>query len=277
MTAYNAFGTHPALPERALDKSNLHAGKVFLVTGAAGGIGAGIVATLVAQGARVAAADLEIGRVQTATAALGDAALPLALDVSEQASITSAVAAARSWQGRLDGLVNAAAIALHAPPLEHDLDIWRRQFEVNVFGAYEVARQVAKGMIADATRGAIVNVASEAGKVGHAETMIAYSASKAAIISMSRMLSAGLAKHDINVNCVCPGSVATPMLHAVAKVYSSISGEPEGDVFDKMVSSQLKRHTTPTEVARTISFLLGDDAMLIRGQAINVDGGDTPY
>lgn len=277
MTAYNAFGTHAALPERSLEKSDLHKGKVFLVTGAAGGIGAGIVATLVTQGARVAAADLDAARVKTATAALGDAVLPLALDVADQASITAAVAAAKAWQGRLDGAVNAAAIALHAPPLEHDLDIWRRQFEINVFGAYEVARQVAKAMIDDGVHGAIVNVASEAGKVGHAETMIAYSASKAAIISMSRMLATALAKHDINVNCVCPGSVATPMLRAVAQVYSGISGEPEQDVFDKMVSSQLKRHTTPTEVARTISFLLSDDAMLIRGQAINVDGGDTPY
>lgn len=277
MTAYAGFGTHAALPERKLERSDLHKGKVFLVTGAAGGIGAGIVATLVAQGAHVVAADLDAARVGKALASLGDAVLPVAVDVADQAAIAATVAKARAWRGRLDGLVNAAAIALHAPILEHELDIWRRQFEINVFGAYEAARQVAKIMIEDGVPGAIVNVASEAGKVGHAETMIAYSASKAAIISMSRMLSTGLAKHDINVNCVCPGSVATPMLHAVAEVYSSISGEAEEDVFDKMVSSQLKRHTTPTEVARTISFLLSDDAMLIRGQAINVDGGDTPY
>ena len=277
MTAYAGFGTHAPLPERSLGRSDLHKDKVFLVTGAAGGIGAGIVSTLIAQGAFVVAADLDGERTAGVVARHGEAVLPVALDVADQASITAAVARARDWRGRLDGLVNAAAIAQHAPVLEHDLDMWRKQFEINVFGAYEAARQVAKIMIADGTSGAIVNVASEAGKVGHAETMIAYSASKAAIISMSRMLSAGLAKHDINVNCVCPGSVDTPMLRAVAKIYSSVSGEPADDVFDIMVSSQLKRHTTPVEVARTISFLLSDDAMLVRGQAINVDGGDTPY
>lgn len=272
MTAYAKFGSHPPLPVRSRVKTQVHAGKTFLITGAAGGVGAGLVSTLLDAGAFVAAADLDPSRIPP-----DPRVLPLAVDVANAASVSAMVEQALAWRGQLDGLVNGAAVALHAPPLEHDLDIWRRQFEINVFGAYEAARLVAKSMIERKITGAIVNISSEAGKIGHAETMIAYSATKAALISMTRMLSAALAANDINVNCVCPGSVATPMLRQVADVYSSLSGEPPEAVFEQMVSGQLKRHTTPEEIGRCISFLLSDDAMLIRGQAINVDGGDTPY
>ncbi len=142
--------------------------------------------------------------------------------------------------------------------------------------AYEAARLAAKTMIGKGVKGAIVSVASEAGKKGHKESL-AYSASKAALISVTRMLSAALAPHDINVNCVCPGGVATDMLREVAVAYGALAGLVPDEVFPKLVSSQLLRHIEPAEVARTISFLLSDDALIIRGQAINADGGDTPY
>lgn len=106
---------------------------------------------------------------------------------------------------------------------------------------------------------------------------LAYSASKAGLISMTRMLSETLATHDINVNCVCPGGVATPMLREVSVAYSGVTGEAPEAIFDKMVSQQLVRHLQPIEVARVVSFLLSDDAMLVRGQAVNADAGETPY
>ena len=94
---------------------------------------------------------------------------------------------------------------------------------------------------------------------------------------MTRVLSAALAPHDINVNCVCPGGVATDMLREVAVAYGKLVESAPDAVFEKLVSSQLLRHIEPAEIARTISFLLSDEAMTIRGQAINADGGDTPY
>jgi len=94
---------------------------------------------------------------------------------------------------------------------------------------------------------------------------------------VTRVLSAALAPHDINVNCVCPGGVKTDMLREVAVAYGKLAGAAPDDVFGKLVSSQLRRHIEPAEVARAISFLLSDDAMIIRGQAISADGGDTPY
>jgi NAD(P)-dependent dehydrogenase (short-subunit alcohol dehydrogenase family) len=94
---------------------------------------------------------------------------------------------------------------------------------------------------------------------------------------MTRVLSAALAPHHINVNCVCAGGVATDMLCEVSVAYGRLVGAPAAEVFPLLVSSQLQRHIEPIEVARTISFLLSDDAIIIRGQAFSADGGDTPY
>jgi len=251
-------------------------GKGIFVTGAAGGIGRAIAEHLIGQGASVVVADLNENAARSAAASLGEKAYGVAMDVGLPGSIANGVAAAETVLGQVDGLVNCAAIVRHADPLEISWDDWRRQFEVNLFGAYEASRLVAKSMIAAGTRGAIVSIASEAGKKGHVESL-AYSASKAALISMTRMLSEALADNDINVNCVCPGGVATPMLREVSVAYSGITGEEPEKIFDKMVSQQLVRHLQPVEVARVVSFLLSDDAMLVRGQAVNADAGETPY
>jgi NAD(P)-dependent dehydrogenase (short-subunit alcohol dehydrogenase family) len=198
------------------------------------------------------------------------------MDIADPTSIAGAVAASEAKLGPLDGLVNCAAIVIHADPLATAWPDWERLFRINLFGAYEASRLVALSMIASGARGAIVSVASEAGKKGHMESL-AYSASKAALINMTRVLSTALAPHDINVNCVCPGGVASDMLREVAVAYGRLAGEAPDEVFPQLVSSQLLRHIEPVEVARVISFLLSDDAVIIRGQAVSTDGGDTPY
>ena len=268
---------HAPLPVRARRAGPVHAGKGFIVTGAAGGVGRATAELLLAEGAHVALADVRQAALDRTVAAIGDPkAFAIVLDAARPASIASAIAAAEAGLGRIDGLVNCAAIVIHADPLEIAWSDWEKIFSVNLFGAYEAARLAAKSMIANGVRGAIVNVASEAGKKGHKESL-AYSASKAGLISVTRVLSAALAAHDINVNCVCPGGVATDMLREVAIAYGKLVDSPPDDVFGKLVSSQLLRHIDPSEVARTISFLLSDAALIIRGQAISADGGDTPY
>jgi NAD(P)-dependent dehydrogenase (short-subunit alcohol dehydrogenase family) len=268
---------HAPLAARSAQPTNRHAGKGFIVTGAAGGIGRATAELLLAEGARVVLGDVRREALDATIAAFADKrAFAATLDVSDPASISGAISEAERLLGRIDGLVNCAAIVVHVDPLETPWRDWERTFQVNVFGAYEAARLAAKHMIAKGVRGAIVSVASEAGKKGHKESL-AYSASKAALISVTRMLSAALAPHDINVNCVCPGGVATDMLREVAVAYGALAGAAPDEVFPKLVSSQLLRHIEPAEVARTISFLLSDDALIIRGQAINADGGDTPY
>ncbi|MBN8994956.1 MAG: SDR family oxidoreductase [Rhizobiales bacterium] len=276
MSKYSTTDNVRPLPVRSPDVFPVHRGKGIIVTGAAGGIGRAIAELLLAEGATVIVADLREDAVAATVKSLGGKSHGVAMDVGSQESIAAGIAASEAALGRIDGLVNCAAIVRHADPLEISWDDWRRQFEINLFGAYEAARLVAKHMIATGTRGAIVSIASEAGKKGHKESL-AYSASKAGIISMTRILSEALAAHDINVNCVCPGGVATPMLREVSVAYSGVTSEPPEAIFDKMTSQQLVRHLQPIEVARVVSFLLGDAAMLVRGQAVNADAGETPY
>lgn len=277
MGEFSTRPPHQPLPIRARRPGDIHAGKGFIVTGAAGGVGSATAELLAAEGARVALADVRPDALDKAVQAIGDSkAFGVALDAADPTSIARAIAEADARLGRVDGLVNCAAIVIHADPLETSWKDWEKTFSINLFGAYEAARLAARSMIAKGVRGAIVNVASEAGKKGHKESL-AYSASKAALINMTRVLSAVLAPHDINVNCVCPGGVATDMLREVALAYGKLVDAPPDEVFAKLTSSQLQRHIEPGEVARTISFLLSDDAVIIRGQAINADGGDTPY
>ena len=277
MGQFSTRPPHRPLPVRDPVRSKRHQGRGILVTGAAGGIGRATAELLAAEGARVALADIRPDALEAAVATTGSAeAFAIPLDLAEQNSIARAVAAAEARLGRIEGLVNSAAIVVHTDPLETAWADWERIFRVNLFGAYEASRLVAKSMVASGARGAIVSVASEAGKKGHMESL-AYSASKAALINLTRVLSAALAPHDINVNCVCPGGVATDMLRDVAVAYGKLVDAPPGEVFPQLISSQLQRHIEPVEVARTISFLLSDDAIIIRGQAISADGGDTPY
>jgi len=279
MSKYSTTQAVRTLPVREPPVFPVHDGKAFLVTGAGGGIDRAVAELLLAQGAKVAIADLKAEAVASTTTELGGSAkgaFAIAMDVASEDSVARGVALAGERLGLIDGLVNCAAIVLHADPLAIPRSEWQRQFDVNLFGAYDVSRLVAREMIAKGARGAIVSIASEAGKKGHKESL-AYSASKAGLISMTRMLSEALAPYDINVNCVCPGGVATPMLREVSVAYSSVTSEPAPAIFDKMISQQLVRHLQPIEVARVTSFLLSDEAMLIRGQAVNADAAETPY
>jgi len=248
----------------------------MIVTGASGHLGRATAKLLGQQGAQVAVCDLEAARVEATVQELAPYGRfhTVPMDVAAVDGVADGVALAIERMGGVDGLVNCAAIVAHGDPLDVPRSDFESTFAVNVFGAYEVARRVARHMIDTGTHGAIVNVASEAGRKGHIDSL-AYSASKAALISVNRMLSETLHRHDINVNAVCPGGLETPMLHEVADAYSALTGDTPAQVFEAMKSDQIGRHLQPDEVARTISFLLSDEALLIRGQALNVDAGDT--
>jgi NAD(P)-dependent dehydrogenase (short-subunit alcohol dehydrogenase family) len=252
MGQFSTRPPHSALPPRPAKNFALHAGKGFLVTGAAGGVGCAAAALLAARGARVALADVRAEALKAAVATTASPeAFAVVLDAADPASIAATVRSAEARLGRIDGLVNCAAIVIHANPLEAAWADWERIFRVNLFGAYEASRLVAKSMIAAGVRGAIVNVASEAGKKGHIDSL-AYSASKAALINMTRTLSTALARHDINVNCVCPGGVATDMLREVAIAYGQLVDATPAEVFAQLVSSQLRRHIEPDEGAHDL-------------------------
>lgn len=278
MPEYWITAPHDALPARPRKRHfPVHEGRTIIVTGAAGGVGSATVQLLLAEGARVAAWDIRNEALDTAFPQADDASLfKVQCDLGNKESIEDAFESSLAHFGAIDGVVNNAAIVRRGDPLDLTWDDWTATMSVNLYGAFELARLAARSMIEKGLAGSIVSVSSEAGKKGHTQSL-SYGASKAALISMTRILAASWAPNNINVNCICPGGVGTEMLWAAAANYARLSGEKVEDVFPHLRSSQLKRHITPEEVARTISFLLSDDAMIIRGQAVNTDGGDTPY
>ncbi|HJU80580.1 MAG TPA: SDR family oxidoreductase [Acidimicrobiia bacterium] len=250
-------------------------GRRYIVTGAAGGIGSAITQVLVERGGRVAMVDLDGERVQEAALRFEPGqVLPLSCDVTNEADVAAAVeSVVDSWNG-IDGLVNNAGAVVLDTAWDAGASDWRRQLDVNVTGTFLCSRQV--GSHLKERGGAIVNVASNCGKVGY-KNMAAYNAAKAAVISLTRSLAMEWAEHGINVNAVCPGGVDTPMLAGVAEWLEPRVGVSAADLLAGMGPAQLGRKVQPIEVARVIAFLLSDEALIIRGQAINVDGGDTPY
>ena len=254
-------------------------GRTVVVTGAGGGMGRGIAEAAAAAGARVVVGDLALDPVAETARRIevgGGRALPLVLDVTDPASITAAIARAAGSFGRLDGWVNNAGILRMEAALDLPSADWEAQMRVNVSGLFSCCQLVARRFIAQGDGGAIVNVASNAGKVGY-PNMAGYNAGKAAVINLTRSLAAEWAPHRINVNAVCPGGVETPMLMAVAEWITSRQGGDARELAQRMTPAQLGRPIQPIEVGRVVAFLLSDAAAIIRGQSINVDGGDTPY
>jgi len=253
--------------------------RVVLVTGAGRGIGRGIVEAVAAAGARVVLSDIDAASAGEAARNIdpdGERTIAVGLDVAREDQIEAVLDVAADRFGPIDGLVNNAGVIELGPVLEMSESSFRAQFDVNVTGLFLCAKAVARRMVAQGDGGAIVNVASNAGKVGY-PNMAAYNASKAAVISLTRSLAMELAEHGINVNAVCPGGVATSMLEDVAAWIGERTGQSPQVLFAQMVPAQLGRHIRPLEVGRVVAFLLSEDAQIIRGQSINVDGGETPY
>ncbi|MDE0170183.1 MAG: SDR family NAD(P)-dependent oxidoreductase [bacterium] len=252
--------------------------RVFLVTGAAGGIGAGVTRAILEERGRVALADLDLDRAERVAAMVdpdGSSTCAFQGDVSSVEDVAAVVRGTLDRFERLDGAVNNAGAVTLDEAWDATAADWKHQLDVNVTGSFLVAKAV--GMHLKTTGGgSIVNVSSNCGKVGY-RNMAAYNASKAAVIGLTRSLSMEWAEHGINVNAVCPGGVDTPMLRGVAEWLSPRLDIPADELLSGMGPAQLARRVSPLEVGRVIAFLLSDDALIIRGQAINVDGGDTPY
>lgn len=237
------------------------AGRLALVTGAAGGIGAAVVAALAAGGARVIATDI--------TGSDGIRAL----DVSDSAAVDDLVRAVERDEGPIDFGVNVAGILSTTEVTETGDAVWRRVFAVNTDGVFHVSRALARVM-KPRRRGAMVTVGSNAAGVPR-HSMAAYAASKAAATMFTRCLGLELAAHGIRCNIVAPGSTLTPMQtgmwaddHGAARV---IAGVPE--MFKAGIP--LGKLARPEDVAQAVLFLLSDRAGHITMTDLYVDGGAT--
>lgn len=239
-------------------------GKVAVVTGGASGIGREIARTLAVRGAAVAVLDLdEVGAAEVA-AALEGQALGVGCDVSDAASVTSAVSRVVETFGRVDALVNCAGIARIDPAAELSLTDWDATFAVNLRGAFLCCQEVGRYLLA-AGGGRIVNIASQAASValeGHA----AYCASKAGLVGLTRVLAIEWGGRGVTVNAVSPTVVLTDLGRSVW------AGE-KGEAFKAQIPTG--RFAEPAEVAAVVLFLLSDAAAMINGTDVLVDGGYT--
>lgn len=252
------------------------AGRVAMVTGAAGGIGRAIVAALHAEGAHVAVADLDgdaaasyaaqLIAAPAGTAAPSSTAIGVRVDVSSSADVAAAVALVERDLGPVDVLVNNAGIDVIEPFIESKEETWRRIVEVNYLGPVLCTRAVLDRMI-ERGHGRIISISSDAGKVGSSGEVV-YSGTKGGIIAFSKALAREMATKGITVNCVCPGPTDTPLLGQIA--------ERSQKMFDSLAKAvPMRRLGQPADIAPAVVFLASDGAAFITGQALSVSGGLT--
>jgi D-sorbitol dehydrogenase (acceptor) len=249
------------------------AGKSALITGAARGIGRHFAQVYASEGARVAIADIDIDRARKAASDIGDAAIAVEMDVTDQDSIDAAVATTVDAFGGIDVLINNAAVFTAAPIAEITRDDYQELFEINVAGTLFTMQAVARHMIDRGTGGKIINMASQAGRRG--EPLVAvYCATKAAVISLTQSAGLNLISHGINVNAIAPGVVDGEHWDGVdaffAKYENKAPGQKKREVGASVPFGRMGR---PDDLAGMAVFLASDEADYIVAQTYNVDGG----
>ncbi len=247
------------------------AGRVAVITGAAGGIGRATAVRLASEGATVVAVDLGSGPAAAAGAALAEeiGGLFVAADVTSPDDNVRIYAEAHAAYGRVDVAFHNAGIS---PPdddsiLDTGLEAWRRVQDVNLTSVYLGCKAVLPYML-EQGRGAIVNTASFVATVGAATSQISYTASKGGVLAMTRELGVQFARRGVRVNALSPGPVATPLLMEL------FAADPERAA-RRLVHVPVGRFAEPSEIAAAVAFLASDDASFVTASNFLVDGGLT--
>jgi 2-hydroxycyclohexanecarboxyl-CoA dehydrogenase len=241
-------------------------GRVALVTGGASGIGAATARRLAAEGARVAIGDLNEDGAREVAGELDGFACTL--DVTDTGSVRAGVAAVTAALGEIDVLVNNAGTDMFSFFVNSDEELWDFVLAVNLRGVLAVTHAVLPKM-QERRAGTIVNVASEAGRVG-SQGSVVYSAAKAGVIGFTKAIARESARYRVRCNAVAPGPIETPLLNNAPQVLGEIGERLKQGMINATV---MGRSGEPEEVAAAIAFLASEDASYVTGQTLNVSGG----
>lgn len=250
------------------------AGKCALITGAARGIGFEFARAYIAEGAQVALADINADALAKAVATLGPHAHGVQMDVTNQASIDAGIASAVAAMGKLDILINNAALFDAAPIVEITRASFDKLFSVNVAGCLFTLQAAAKQMISQGHGGKIINMASQAGRRGEGLVAV-YCATKAAVISLTQSAGLDLIKHGINVNAIAPGVVDGEHWDGVDAFFAKYENLAPGEK-KRAVGAAVPfgRMGTAADLTGMAIFLASPEADYIVAQTYNVDGGN---
>jgi len=261
-------------------------GKVAIVTGAAHGLGAGLSVSLAREGARVACVDVchdlppcsyhmgteeELAQVVKKIGDLGSSAIPIQCDVSKAAQVEAMVKRVKDDFGRIDILINNAAVVTLAPVADLPEEEWDLVIGVNLKGPFLCCKYVVPHMMGERA-GKIVNIGSIDGREG-VPGFAHYSPSKAGVHMLTDTLAKELAAYNINVNCVAPGAVSTPMLLSFLRRFTPESGLEQAYGASCQQLHLLGREVTVEDVASAVLFLVSEESRNITGYTFYVDGG----
>ena len=248
-------------------------GKSALITGSARGIGKGFAKAYLREGATVAIADIDIDAAKATADELGDGAYAVHLDVTKQDSIDTAVSAVVETAGKLDILINNAAVFDAAETVDITRESYERLYAINVAGTLFTMQAAARQMIAQGHGGKIINMASQAGRRGEPLVLV-YCSTKAAVISMTQSAGLNLIKHGINVNAIAPGVVDGEHWVHVDSMFARLEGKEPGQKKREVEAGvPAGRFAKPEDLAGMAVVLASDEANYIVSQCYNVDGG----
>ncbi len=241
-------------------------GRHAVVTGGATGLGYAIAARLIASGGSVTLWDRDAAAMKRAAGLLGSAASAVEVDVAQHPSVQQAVIATRRLSARVDALVNSAGITgPNTKVWDYPVDAWQQVVDVNLHGLFYCCREIVP-LMREAGYGRIVNIASVAGKDGNPNAS-AYSASKAAVIALTKSLGKELADTPIRVNCVTPAAVKTAIFDQMSEqhIQFMLSKIPMG------------RFGTPEEIAALVGWLCTEECSFSTGAVFDLSGGRSTY
>jgi 2-hydroxycyclohexanecarboxyl-CoA dehydrogenase len=246
--------------------------KTAIVTGGGSGIGRAVALAVAREGAQVAVADIAVENAEKVTQeikAQNGRAITCRVDLSQGAQVQSMVKSVLDQLGRIDILINCAGWDRLEPFIQSTEETWDRIIAINYKSVLHTTKAVLPHMI-ERSSGKIVNIASDAGRVGSSWEAV-YSGTKGAIIAFSKTLAREVARYKINVNVICPGMTETPLLGAIRG-----QSEQTAKIVDAVIkATPFRRAAKPEEIAAAVVFLSSSDADFITGQTLSVSGGLT--